>query len=64
MKALINVINNRGFEKGLKEREILPPLPATTLQNFLSLEQHITEDKEMFAALVSSLNCTSYTNFL
>ena len=54
----MKTINNPGLEKFLEEREILPLLPATTLQNFLSLEKQLTEDQEMFAALVSSLNCS------
>ncbi|XP_033217156.1 uncharacterized protein LOC117172953 [Belonocnema kinseyi] len=51
VKAMIVAAND--VDQTLPEREILPQLPMTNKENFLSLEQQLTESAEMTTALKS-----------
>ena len=58
LKSLYKIRNDFELQEALLERELLPPLPLTNIENFLSLEQELNDKAEVFAALVSIVHST------
>ena len=58
LKSLYKIRNDFELQEALQERELLPPLPLTNIEDFLSLEQELNDKAEVFATLVSIVHST------
>jgi hypothetical protein len=65
LKSMINITYNEPeVIEEMKKRDILPHLPRTSLNDFLSFEKELIEIPEMSAALVSIINIIQNINLL
>lgn len=64
LKMMMKAANEPEISEILKQREILPPLPMTTLEDFQHFEEQLNESQDMSAALVRIIIFVCIRQFL
>lgn len=64
LKTMMKAANKPEIDEILQQREILPPLPMTTLEDFQQFEEQLNESQDISAALVRIIIFVSIRQFL